>query len=99
MPPEIYANLIKHSECLVGNSSSAIREGSFLGVPAVNIGSRQRNRELSDNVISVDYNHLQIKKAILKQMNKKKLKRNFLYGRGNSGHLISKKINDILNKK
>ena len=99
LPPEIYANLIKHSECLVGNSSSAIREGSFLGVPAVNIGSRQRNRELSDNVISVDYNHLQIKKAILKQMNKKKLKRNFLYGRGNSGHLISKKINDILNKK
>ena len=51
---EIYAKVIKNSLCIVGNSSSAIREGSFLGIPAVNIGTRQINREMSSNVISVD---------------------------------------------
>ena len=37
--------------CLVGNSSSGIREGAFLGTPVVNIGSRQDKRERGKNVI------------------------------------------------
>ena len=43
--PEEYIKLIYNSECLVGNSSSGIRESSFLSIPVVNIGSRQKNRE------------------------------------------------------
>ena len=63
---EIYAKVIKNSLCIVGNSSSAIREGSFLGIPAVNIGTRQINREMSSNVISVGYNQKEIFIAIKK---------------------------------
>ena len=38
---------------LVGNSSSAIREGAFIGTPAVNIGTRQTGRRARPNVIDV----------------------------------------------
>ena len=38
------------ARALVGNSSSAIREGAFIGTPAVNIGPRQDGRERGSNV-------------------------------------------------
>ncbi len=38
---------------LVGNSSSAIIEAPLLGVPAVNVGERQRGRLRGDNVVDV----------------------------------------------
>ena len=31
--------------CMIGNSSSAIREGETIGVPAVNVGTRQNMRQ------------------------------------------------------
>ena len=35
----------------LGNSSAALREGSYLGIPAVSVGDRQKVREHSKNVI------------------------------------------------
>ena len=48
--PEDFIKLIGNCSCQIGNSSSAIREGSFLGIPVVNIGSRQNGRECGKNV-------------------------------------------------
>ena len=92
--PENYIKLIYNCECLVGNSSSGIRESSFLSIPVVNIGSRQKNRERGNNVIDVGYNKKQIFEAIKKQMNKKNIKKSFIYGDG----FAYKKILNILNK-
>lgn len=89
---EDYLRLINHAVCLVGNSSSALREGAFLGVPAVNIGTRQQGRERAENVIDVDYDAEQIKAAILKQVEHGKYTPSQLYGDGKSG----KRIADIL---
>ena len=44
MEPNDFLRLLKNSQCLVGNSSVGIRECAFLGVPVVNIGSRQHGR-------------------------------------------------------
>ena len=55
MFPEDFLRLLVHSTAIVGNSSVAIRECSFLGVPAVNIGSRQQGRERGANVIDVEH--------------------------------------------
>ena len=55
MAPTDFLRLIYTARCLVGNSSVGIRECAFLGVPAVNIGSRQQGRERGANVIDVDY--------------------------------------------
>ncbi|MDA9996069.1 UDP-N-acetylglucosamine 2-epimerase [Candidatus Pelagibacter sp.] len=87
--PEDYLRLMNNSLCIVGNSSSAIREASYLGVPAVNIGTRQQNREHGKNVISVGYNSKKIKKAILSRIKLKKFKRETIYGDGNAGSKIA----------
>jgi UDP-N-acetylglucosamine 2-epimerase len=85
---EDYARLIYNCACLIGNSSSAIREGSFLGVPAVNIGSRQAGRERGPNVIDVDHDSGMIEDAIKKQLSHGKYERSFLYGDGKAGERI-----------
>jgi len=94
---EDYAKLINNCACLIGNSSSGIREGSFLGVPVVNIGSRQKGRERGTNVADVWYNKDEIKNAILKQMKHGKYPKDTLYGDGHASekiaeHLVKHKI-------
>ena len=64
MFPDDFLRLLVHSRAIVGNSSVAIRECSFLGVPAVNIGSRQVGRERGRNVIDVDHDREAIAAAI-----------------------------------
>ena len=93
--PEDYLKLIYNASCLVGNSSSAIREGAFLGIPAVNIGNRQHNREHGKNIINANYNWKNILKAIEKQLNKKKFPTNKIFGDGKAGARISKILSNI----
>ncbi len=92
LPPEVYAGLMDKCSCLIGNSSSALREGAVLGVPSVNIGSRQLQREHGKNVKDVPYNRVSIRNTIMKQMEWGKYKRDFRYGDGHAG----KRIADIL---
>ncbi len=92
--PEDFLKIMISSKCIIGNSSSAIREGSFLGIPAVNIGNRQNGREHGDNIKHVNYNMKKILKAIIYQIKKGKYKKNKIFGNGSSG----KKIAEILSK-
>lgn len=92
--PEDYARLINNAQCLVGNSSSGLREGAFLGVPCVNIGSRQRGRERAENVLDVSYDSEQIYQAVKTQLSHSHYGRSFLVGDGSAG----KRIADILAK-
>ena len=55
LPTSDYIKLMAKTAALVGNSSSAIREGAFIGTPAVNIGPRQDGRDRGSNVVDVDY--------------------------------------------
>ena len=59
-PPEVFAALLANAKCLIGNSSSFIREGAFLGTPAVIIGDRQEGREHARNVVFADYDRRDI---------------------------------------
>lgn len=89
LPIEYYIPLIKNSKCLVGNSSSAIRDGAFIGVPAVNVGKRQNNRLTSQNVIQSS-NELEDIQNKIKIQYGKKFKPSTLYGSGNAGKNIVK---------
>jgi UDP-hydrolysing UDP-N-acetyl-D-glucosamine 2-epimerase len=89
---EVYIRLMAACNCMVGNSSSAIREGAFIGTPAVNIGSRQTGRERGKNVIDVDHDRNDILRAIKKQIKHGRYESDDLYGNGNAG----KKIANIL---
>tara|TARA_B110000503_G_C7130359_1_gene406564 strand:- start:298 stop:1455 length:1158 start_codon:yes stop_codon:yes gene_type:complete len=89
LEPEDFLRLLKKSNCLIGNSSAGIRESAFLGVPVVNIGSRQNERERAINVISVAHDKNEIKKAILKQLSNGHYESNLLYGDGYAGQKIA----------
>ena len=92
---EDYIKLIKYSKCLIGNSSSGIREASFLKVPSVNIGTRQNLRERAKNVLDTRVNELDIQKSIIKQLSKKISKSSNLYGKGNSTDKIIKILKNV----
>jgi UDP-N-acetylglucosamine 2-epimerase len=53
MSPEQYYRTMAQAKCLVGNSSSFVRDSAILGVPAVIVGTRQDGRERGSNVASV----------------------------------------------
>lgn len=92
MEPDDFLKLLINSKCLIGNSSVGIRECSFLGVPVVNIGTRQNKRLRGENVLDVSYNKEEIKTAIESQLENPRNGRSDIYGNGDSG----KKIADIL---
>ena len=60
MSPEGLPAAARARRCLVGNSSVGIRECSYLGVPSVNIGTRQQGRERGRNVIDVGHDRAAI---------------------------------------
>ncbi len=86
---ETYVRLMKRCACQLGNSSAAIREGAFLGVPAVNIGSRQNNRTRGSNVIDVSYDREEIITAINKQVTHGSYPSEPIYGDGHAGGRIA----------
>ena len=94
LPIDTYVNLMKKTSVLVGNSSSGIREGAFIGTPVVNIGTRQESRQRGKNVIDVDHDSNEILKAIKKQIKHGKYLCQEIYGDGKAG----KKIAKILSK-
>lgn len=90
LPMDVYIKLMEQTACLIGNSSSAIREGEFIGVPSVNIGTRQTGRERGENVIDVGYNKAEIINAIQSQIGHGKYQTQYIYGDGKSGERIAK---------
>lgn len=91
-PPEDFIRLLYGSRCIVGNSSVAIRECAYLGVPAVNIGTRQAGRDRGANVVDVDYDRHAILAAIRRQAARGRLPADEIYGDGSAGRRIAEKI-------
>ncbi len=89
MAPLHFLKLLKNAACLVGNSSAGIRECAFLGIPAVNIGTRQQGRERARNVIDTEYDQAAISKALITQLAHGKYPQDTLYGNGDSGRKIA----------
>lgn len=92
LPLTTFVPLMMHTACMIGNSSAAIREGSFLGTPSVNIGTRQEGRTHGSNVIDCAYDYASIVRAVQRQLGHGRYLSHPLYGSGNAG----KKIADIL---
>lgn len=90
MEPKDFLKLLKNSKALIGNSSVGLRECAYLGVPVVNIGSRQYRRERAENVRDVGYKKEAILKAVKWAITHEHFKGSNLYGKGNSGKLITK---------
>jgi UDP-hydrolysing UDP-N-acetyl-D-glucosamine 2-epimerase len=90
MAPHDFLKLLYNSRCLIGNSSVGIRECSFLGVPVVNIGSRQSGRDRGHNVIDVGHDRRDILMAAKYQIDRGgRYAADPLYGDGQAGARIA----------
>jgi len=94
MESDDFLRLLVNSQCLIGNSSVGIRECSYLGVPVVNIGTRQNRRQRGKNVTDVSYHKKEIIDAINLQLNSKR-ENEFIYGNGKSGEKIANELAKI----
>jgi hypothetical protein len=47
-----FSELMKNAACMVGNSSAGVREAPFLGLPSLDIGTRQSNRSDAPSVVA-----------------------------------------------
>lgn len=94
MDPIDFLKLLHHSKGLIGNSSVGIRECAFLGVPVINIGTRQNRRARGNNVWDVDYDQAQIQSALFEIQSRPRPQCSDVYGGGDAGLQIA----DLLSK-
>lgn len=84
---EFFLVLLRNAEFIIGNSSAGVREAPHYGVPAVNIGSRQRNRAKCSGIINVEFEVEKIigaiKSAVLMSRERQEI-----FGSGNSSELF-----------
>ncbi len=92
--PEDFIALLRRARVLVGNSSTGVKECSYLGVPVVNVGTRQQHRLRGPNVMDVVYKPANIKKAIEQQLAHGSYPSSDIYFKPNT----SKKIVEVLSK-
>lgn len=92
--PDNFISLLKQSSALIGNSSAGIKESSYIGIPVINIGTRQQGRLRGQNVIDVACNRDAIKKAIKEQLSHGKYPSSDIYYKKNG----SQKVIEVLQK-
>jgi len=89
---QYYIPLLQHAACCLGNSSSFVRETSFLGTPVVLVGSRQDGREWSPSVVRVEPEKPGILVALKKQLEHGRYQSSDLYGQPGVSERIASQI-------
>ena len=91
-PPDVYIAVLVKAACAVGNSSSFVRDASFVGTPVVLVGTRQDGRERCSSVIRVESKKEDIFAAIKKQLSNGRYKCSNLYGQPGVSNKIVKTL-------
>lgn len=91
---EFFIELLRNAQFLIGNSSTGIHEAPVLGLPSINIGSRQNNRFKYESIINTTHSKEDILNAIEKSKNLNISKKASYFGDGNSKNNFM----NILNK-
>ncbi len=94
LTPQNYNILLNNAKLCVGNSSSFIRECSFLGTPSIITGIRQFGREHSDNAIFSGYDREELINNLENQLNHGKYKKSNLFGDGKTADRIANFISN-----
>lgn len=81
---EFFIELLRNSSFIIGNSSAGIHEAPVIGLPSINVGSRQSNRFCHESIINTSDSKEQILEAIKIAMHKKNIDKTTYFGDGNS---------------
>ncbi len=94
-----YLSALSHAAAVVGNSSSGIIEAPALGIPTVNVGSRQLGRLKATSIIDSTEDsvaiHRSIARAISPSFQRRARATHSLYGSGNASGRIKDKLKSV----
>jgi UDP-hydrolysing UDP-N-acetyl-D-glucosamine 2-epimerase len=83
--PDTFVKLAIGASMMIGNSSFGIRESSFIGLPVVNLGFRQNNRQRATNVVDIlEPSRKELERVIDKNFGQRFTKSE-MYGNGKAG--------------
>ena len=91
---EFFLEILKNAEYLIGNSSAGIHEAPVIGLPSVNIGTRQKGRFAHDTIINCSHDTNEILLAINKAKSMKNIKPTNYFGNGDSRENFIKIISE-----
>ncbi len=92
--PELYIPILRRTACAIGNSSSFVRDASYLGTPVVLVGNRQDGREWCRAVQRVEPDQNEIIHAVRRQLNNGRYGMSDLYGSPG----VSRRVVDMILK-
>jgi len=95
MPLEDFVYTMAHCVCMIGNSSSGIREAASFGVPVINVGDRQAGRERNANVIDLGNRYELLEATIRKHMGRHFEKTN-IYFQADCSQKIARELSRFL---
>lgn len=90
---EHFLTLMRCADFIVGNSSAGVREAPHFGLPAINVGSRQKNRVQHDLVINCELKPGVVGDAIQRALTLKRESAS-LFGDGNSAEMFHAVLRD-----
>jgi UDP-hydrolysing UDP-N-acetyl-D-glucosamine 2-epimerase len=96
LPPDQYISLIRKCRVLIGNTSSMIKEGAFLGIPSVLVGNRQMGRETGANVVHSPMSKDMILKMIYLQLKHGRYEQDLRFGDGHASEKIRKVLEEVI---
>ena len=94
---EYFLTLLKNADFIIGNSSAGVREACVYGVPAIDIGNRQKNRYNTDEVKNIRHcgeSKEEIMEAISSISDKRYQVPSSVFGKGNSTELFMEILKD-----
>ena len=81
-----FSELMKNAAIFIGNSSAGVREAPFLGIPSIDIGTRQTNRAIADSVSHVSASERSRIINLIDQNWNKRFEKDSSYGSGNASY-------------
>lgn len=89
-----FSQLMRDAAVMVGNSSAGVREAPFLGLPSLDIGSRQTNRALAPSIQSCAAQDTAAITAFLTQEWGKRYPQDKSFGEGQAATRFVQTLND-----
>lgn len=95
LPPEHFHAALKHARLAIGNSSSFVRDTTFMGTPVVLVGNRQEGRETGANLLRVPCEREAILEGVRTQAAGGRHDPDNVYGDGSAARHITEKLREV----
>ena len=92
LPPEQFITIALKSKIMIGNSSFGIREASFIGLPVINLGTRQSGRQRASNVVEIQEPNAKELEVRVEEQIKARFLSSSIYGSGKAGEISARTI-------